>query len=102
VAIPTNFQGYTPAANTTKSFKIFGSATVGIWANDVDGTLSAGCSLVPLAPNLGIFMSQAYTDAQINALLLDYLTARGARHDGAGGQTAQGTQQAAVVATTCT
>jgi hypothetical protein len=102
VAIPTDFKGPTPAANTTKSFKVFGSTTVGIWALDIDGTLSATCTQVPIAPNLALLMSAAYTDAQINTLLLDYLVARGARHDGAGGQAAQGTQQAAVVATTCT
>ena len=103
MAIPTNFQGYTPAANTTKSFKIFGSATTGIWANDVDGTLSATFSMIPLgAPNIAIAMSQAYTDAQIIALLQDFLKRMGGLHDGAGGQPLDGTKQALVTATTCT
>jgi hypothetical protein len=102
MAIPTNFQGYTPAANTTKSFKIFGSATVGIWANDVDGTLSATCSQVPIAPNLALLMSQAYTDAQIVALLQDFLKRMGGLHDGAGGGVVDATKQVAVTATTCT
>lgn len=102
MAIPTNFQGYTPVAATTKSFKIFGSAAVGIWANDVDGTLSATTTMVPVAPNLALIMSQAYTDAQIIALLTAYLQSFGAIHDGAGGYNAQATKQAAVVATTCT
>lgn len=102
MAIPTNFQGYTPAAATTKSFKIFGSATVGIWANDVDGTLSAACSQVPIAPNLALLMAQAYTDAQIIALLQDYLRRLGGLHDGAGGNPVDATKQVAVTATTCT
>jgi hypothetical protein len=103
MAIPTSFGGYTPSANTTKSFKIFGSATTGIWANDVDGTLSAACQLVTLAPNLGIFMSQAYTDAQIIALLQQYLRDAGAFTDGAaGGRAAQATKQILPTATTCT
>jgi hypothetical protein len=103
VAIPTNFQGYTPAANTTKSFKIFGSATVGIWANDVDGTLSATCVRIDLATNLSILMSQAYTDAQILTLLKDYAKSFGVAHDGAaGGYPPRATNQVAVTATTCT
>jgi hypothetical protein len=102
VAIPTNFQGYTPVAATTKSFKILGSATTGIWGNDVDGTLSAALVSVTLAPNLILFTTQAYTDAQIIALLQDYLKSFGALHDGAGGFPAQATKQVGITATTCT
>ena len=102
MAIPTDFKGPTPAANTTKSFKVFGSTTVGVWALDIDGTLSAAFTQIPLAPNLAIVMSQAYTDAQIVTLLTAYLQALGAAHDGAGGNVAQATKQALVTATTCT
>jgi hypothetical protein len=102
VAIPTDFKGYTPAAGTTKSFNILGSATVGVWANDVDGTLSATSSRVDVGPNLVLFMTQAYTDAQIVVLLRDFLQRMGALHDGAGGQKADATKQVAISGTTCT
>lgn len=103
MAIPTNFQGYTPNATVTKSFKIFGSATVGIWANDVDGTLSTAPAVILLAPNLGIVMAQAYTDAQIVALLKQYLKDLGALQEGAaGGFPAQISKQVSAPATTCT
>lgn len=102
MAIPTDFKGPTPAANTTKSFKIFGSATVGIWALDIDGTLSTTCSVVPIGPNLALFMDQAYTDAQLIPLVQDWLQRMGASHDGAGGSRAETTKQVAVTATTCT
>ena len=103
MAIPTNFQGYTPAANTTKSFNIFGSGTVGIWANDVDGTLSATCSQIPLGPNIAIVMAQAYTNAQIVELVKDYLRRHGALHEeAAGGYVPSGSKLAAYTATTCT
>lgn len=104
MAIPTDFKGPTPAANTTKSFKLFGSTTVGIWALDIDGTLSATFSVVPISPNLLLAMNQAYTDAQLIPVVKDFL-ARLEGHlsgTGAGGQKADGTKQAAVVATTCT
>lgn len=101
MAIPTNFQGYTPNATVTKSFKIFGSATVGIWGNDVDGTFTP--SIINLAPNLGIFMSQAYTDAQIITLLKAYVENQGAGRDGAaGGVTPQVSKQIAITSTTTT
>lgn len=102
MAVPTNFQGYVPAAGTTKSFKIFGSATVGIWANDVDGTLSATTNVVPLGANLALIMDQAYTDAALIPLVKDWLARMGALHEGAGGNAAETTKQAAVTATTCT
>jgi hypothetical protein len=102
MAIPTNFQGYTPAAAATKSFKIFGSATVGVWGNDVDGTLSTAPFVVNLAPNLVLFSTQAYTDAQITALLKEYLNTLGVINDGAGGKLAQPSKQIPVTATTCT
>lgn len=97
MAIPTNFQGFTPAAGTTKTFKILGSATVGIWACDVDGTLSATCFQVPIAPNLILFMDQAYTDAQLIPVIKDWL-ARAEGHlsgQGAGGFKADATKQVA-------
>lgn len=103
MAIPTDFKGFTPAANTTKTFRILGSATVGIWACDVDGTLSATCSQVPLAPNLILFMDAAFTDAQIATALQDYLRGQAVIHDGqAGGYKANGTQQSAFSGTTAT
>lgn len=104
MAIPTDFKGPTPVANTTKSFKLFGSTTVGIWALDIDGTLSAASLTVPLGPNLAIVMAQAYTDAQLIPLVKDWL-ARAEGHlsgTGAGGQKADATKQVAVTATTCT
>lgn len=104
MAIPTDFKGPTPVADTTKSFKLFGSATVGIWALDIDGTLSATTVYVPIGPNLVLLMDQAYTDAQLIPLVKDYL-ARLEGHlsgTGAGGQKPDGTKQVAVTATTCT
>jgi hypothetical protein len=102
VAIPTDFKGPTPAANTTKSFKVFGSATVGVWALDIDGTLSAVSKRIDLGPNLAIFTGQAYTDAEIIPLVKDWLARMGALHDGAGGQAVETTKQVLVTATTCT
>lgn len=102
MAIPTDFKGFTPAANTTKSFKLLGSATVGLWCCDVDGTLSATSSRIDVGPNLVLFMDQAYTDAQIVALLQDFLKRMGGLHEGAGGQTPDATKQVAVSGTTCT
>lgn len=94
MAIPTDFNGFTPAAGTTLTFRILGSATTGIWACDVDGTLSATSYRVPLAPNLILFMTQAYTDAQIETALQDYLRAKAVIHDGAaGGYKANATQK---------
>jgi hypothetical protein len=101
VAIPTNFQGYTPAAGTTKSFKILGTATKGVWGNDVDGTFVP--AIVPIAPNLVIFAGQAYTEAQILAAVKDYVKRSGFETDGdAGGLPAQPAQQIALTSTTCT
>jgi hypothetical protein len=100
VAIPTNFQGYTPAAAATKSFKIFGSATVGVWGNDVDGTMTP--AIVNLAPNMAVVMAQSYTDAQIIAAMQDFINRSGAAHDGAGGYVAQASKQIALTSTTCT
>lgn len=104
MAIPTDFKGPTPVANTTKSFKVFGSTTVGIWALDIDGTLSATTSRVDLGPNLALIFDQAYTDTQLIPLVKDWL-ARMEGHipgTGAGGQPAETTKQVAVTATTCT
>lgn len=100
MAIPTDFKGYTPSAGATKSFKVLGSATVGIWANDVDGTLSATTSRLDLAPNMVLVFSQAYTDAEIAAILKDYLGRMGQHHEGAGGGRADASKQLPVVATT--
>lgn len=103
MAIPTNFQGYTPSAGATKSFKILGSATVGVWGNDVDGTLSTGPLVINLAPNLVIFSPQAYTEAQVLAAVKDYLKRSGFETEGdAGGFPAQPAQQIGVTATVCT
>jgi len=102
MAIPTDFKGFTPAANTTKSFKLLGSATTGLWVCDVDGTLSTTCVRVDIGPNLVLFMDQAYTDAQLIPLVRDWLARAGGYHEGAGGVTADGTKQVAVTATTCT
>ncbi len=104
MAIPTNFQGPTPSAGTTKSFKLFGSTTVGLWVLDIDGTLSATTTVVPLGANLAIVMDQAYTDAALIPLVKDWL-ARTEGHlsgTGAGGQKVETTKQVAPVATTCT
>lgn len=97
MAIPTNFNGFTPAAGTTLTFKIFGSATTGIWACDVDGTLSATCYQVPLAPNLMLFMDQAYTDAQLITVVEDWLKRMTGKPTGggAGGQRVEATKQVA-------
>lgn len=100
MAIPTDFKGYTPAAGTTKSFKILGSATVGIWGNDVDGTFTPG--IVPLAPNMVVFIGQAYTEAEIIAAMKDFIKRGGAQFDGAGGFPAQPDHQIALTSTTCT
>lgn len=103
MAIPTDFKGPTPAANTTKSFVIFGSTTVGIWALDIDGTLSATTKVIPLGPNLAVVMDQAYTDAALIPLVKDWLARMGANvSGGAGGNAAETTKQVAVTATTCT
>lgn len=103
MAIPTNFQGYTPSAGATKSFKIFGGATVGVWGNDVDGTLSTGISIINLAPNAAFLTMGALTDAQIIALLKGYLRQMGAYHEeGAGGYPVAASQQIGITATTCT
>lgn len=104
MAIPTDFKGPTPVANTTKSFKVFGSTTVGLWALDIDGTLSATTVRIDLGPNLTILMDQAYTDAQLIPLVKDWL-ARIEGHmsgTGAGGQKAETTKQVVVTATACT
>ncbi len=104
MAIPTDFKGPTPAAGTTKSFKLFGSTTVGVWGLDIDGTLSATTVRIDLGPNLAILMDQAYTDAQLIPLVKDWL-ARMEGHlsgSGAGGQRVETTKQVAVTATTCT
>jgi hypothetical protein len=101
VAIPTDFKGFTPAAGTTKTFKILGSATVGVWGCDVDGTLSTAPLIVNLAPNMVIFSPQAYTEAQILAVLKDYLKRSGFETEGdAGGFPAQPAQQIGIVSTT--
>jgi hypothetical protein len=101
VAIPTNFQGYTPAAGTTKSFLILGGATTGIWGNDVDGTFTP--SKIPLGPNLVIFAGQAYTDAQILAILQEYVANRGGIPKGeAGGPPLQPSKSLAITSTVCT
>lgn len=103
MAIPTDFKGPTPAANTTKSFKLFGSTTVGLWVLDIDGTLSATTNVVPLGPNLAIVMDQAYTDAALIPLVQDWLARMGAPIAGAAGsKLAETTKQAAVTAVTCT
>jgi hypothetical protein len=102
VAIPTDFKGPTPIAATTKSFPVFGSATVGIWALDIDGTLSATTSRVDLGPNCMILFDQAYTNAQLIPLVKDWLSRMGAFHEGAGGQGVETTKQIAVTAQTCT
>jgi hypothetical protein len=102
MAIPTDFKGFTPAANTSKSFKLLGSATTGVWCIDVDGTLSATCVRVDLGDNLVLFMDQAYTDAALVAKLQDFLKRMGGLHEGAGGQIPDATKQVAVTATTCT
>lgn len=102
MAIPTDFKGPTPSANTTKSFKLFGSTTVGHWVLDIDGTLSAATKRIDLGPNAAIVMAEAYTDAQLVVLVKDWLARVGALHDGAGGQVADGTKQVLVTATTCT
>lgn len=102
MAIPTDFKGPTPAANTTKSFKLFGSTTVGIWALDIDGTLSAASFSISIAPNLSLVGAVAYTDAQIVTAVQDFLRRRGGLHDGAGGNNVDATQQVLVIATTCT
>jgi len=101
MAIPTNFQGYTPAAGTTKSFKILGSATVGIWGNDVDGTFTP--VLIPLAPNLSLIMITAYTDAEIIEYMKTFIKRYGGNVSGAaGGEPAQATLQQTPTSTTCT
>jgi hypothetical protein len=105
MAIPTDFKGPTPAANTTKSFKLFGSTTVGHWVLDIDGTLSAATFRIDLGSNanLAIVGSAAYTDAQIIALVQDWLARMGAPIVGAaGGKRAETTKQSLVTATTCT
>ena len=97
MAIPTDFNGFTPAAGTTLTFKILGSATTGIWACDVDGTLSETCSKVQIGPNLILFMDQAYTDAELIPLVRDWLQRMSGvvAGSGAGGQTPETTKQIA-------
>lgn len=103
MAIPTDFKGPTPAANTTKTWKLFGSTTVGSWVMDIDGTLSAGSSILPLGLNVAIVTNQAYTDAQLIALVQDWLARMGQPVAGAaGGKPAETTKQFAVTATTTT
>jgi hypothetical protein len=100
MAIPTDFKGYTPAAGATKSFKILGSATVGVWGNDVDGTFTP--AIVNIAPNMVVLIAQAYTEAQIVAALAEYVKRSGGMFEGAGGFRAQPAQQIALTSTTCT
>lgn len=105
MAIPTDFKGPTPAAGTTKTFKLFGSTTVGIWAMDIDGTLSATFSQTPLGPNLAIVANATYTDAALYQALKDFLQAAGqlpgaAGTGGAGGKPADAGKQALVTAQT--
>ena len=104
MAIPTDFKGPTPVADTTKSFKVFGSTTVGIWALDIDGSLSATTKVVPLGSDIAIIMDAAYTDAAIAVKVRDWLArVDGKVYDaGAGGYKPETTKQVAVVATTCT
>jgi len=107
VAIPTDFKGPTPAANTTKSWKLFGSSTVGQWVLDIDGTLAAATNVIPLGLNLAIVAGQAYTDAQVADAVRDWLLRidgkhHGSRNGSSGGQPIETTKTAAVVATTCT
>ncbi len=102
MAIPTDFKGPTPAANTTKSWKLFGSTTVGSWVLDIDGTLSATSNIVPLGLNIAIVTNQAYTNAEIAVLVKDWLSRMGSLHEGAGGQPVETTKQFLVTATTCT
>jgi len=100
MAIPTNFQGYTPAAGATKSFKILGSATTGVWGNDVDGTFTP--SIVNIAPNLALFAGQVYTDAQILSALQEFMNRSGVSVGAAGGPPAQPSKLIALTSTTCT
>jgi len=100
MAIPTNFQGYTPVAAVTKSFRILGTALVGIWGNDVDGTFTPVS--VPVAPGAVLFMTTAYTDAQIVELLRDFIQRYASCRGDAGGQLVQGTKQITLVSTVCT
>lgn len=107
MAIPTDFKGPTPVANTTKSWKLFGSTTVGQWVLDIDGTLAAATVIVPLGTNLAIVAGQAYTDAQIAEAVRDWLIRMDGKHHGsqagqAGGKPTETTKQFAVTATTCT
>jgi hypothetical protein len=59
--------------------------------------------MIPLGLNIAIVTNQAYTDAQVIALVQDWLARMGATIAGsAGGKPAETTKQFAVVATTCT
>ena len=102
MAIPTNFQGYTPAANTTKSFRILGTATTGVWGNDVDGTLTPVS--IPIAPGAVVLMTTVYTDAQLVELFRDFIRRHGdGEHvGGSGGLPRQTTKQITLTSTTCT
>nr|ALS91981.1 MetaGeneMark_Unknown Function [uncultured bacterium] len=100
MAIPTDFKGPTPAAGTTKTWKLFGSTTVGQWVMDIDGTLAAATKVITLGPNLAIVTGVAYTDAEIIPLVKDWLARMGAYHEGAGGQAAETTKQILVTAQT--
>jgi hypothetical protein len=100
MAIPTDFKGPTPSAGTTKTFKLFGSTTVGIWAMDIDGTLAAATKTITLNANAAIVLGAAHTDAEVVALVKDWLTRMGAFHDGAGGQSAETTKQVVVTSQT--
>lgn len=104
MAIPTDFKGFTPAAGTTKTFKLLGSATVGFWVCDVDGTLSAGARRVDLggAGDAVIILTGTYTDAQLLALVRDWEARIGGlvAGSGAGGQKTETTKQVAPTATT--
>ncbi len=100
MAIPTDFKGPTPAAGTTKTFKLFGSTTVGLWVMDIDGSLSATTKVVPLTATATIIADAAYTDAELAALVKDWLQRAGQYHEGAGGQPADGTKQFLVTAQT--
>lgn len=104
MAIPTDFKGFTPSAGTTKTFKMLGSASVGLWVCDVDGTLSATTSYVPIGTNCILLFDQAYTDTQLASVLRDYLARLEGRTpgSGAGGFPADATKQVAVTATTTT
>jgi len=76
------------SAGTPNSFPIGASAVVGI---DSTGLLAP--KTVELGANVTLLLTATKTDAELVALMQDFIRRHGAGHEGAGGFPTQGTKQ---------